>query len=244
MMNSFKFFIYLTIGLLFAGFVHATDHPLFPDNQLFETGEFTKALPQITCDADNFCFSQVLEGIIVTHTYTIKNSGDAILQILKVKTGCGCSSVTYDDEILPGKSGNITLRIDTNGYGGKHYNEVIHIITNDPNTPDFKLTASGPVDALATVSPKGVSFKGKCTSLHEAMVTIAPNKNYSFEITGINLGNLKDKVSCTLTKKESAYLLSVQNQMKTQGRYWGKIKLNTDHQTIKQIDLWVSANLK
>jgi hypothetical protein len=243
-MNSFKVFLYITIGLIFASFVHSTDPPLFPNNQLFETGEFTQALPQITCDVDDFRFSQVLEGIIVTHTYKVKNSGDALLQILKVKTGCGCSTVSYDNEILPGKSGNITLRINTDGYGGKQYNEIIHVMTNDPNTPDFKLTASGPVASLAIFSPKGVSFKGKCTSLHEALVTITPNNDYSFEITGINLGNLKDKIACTLTKKESAYVLSVLNQMKTPGRYWGKIILNTDHQTKKQLDLWVSANLK
>jgi len=243
-MNVFKTIFCIIIGLIFANVVHSSDQLLFPDNQLFEAGEFTKTLPIITCDADTFHFSKVLEGNIITHTYVIKNRGDAILQILKVKTGCGCSTVHYDAEIPPGKSGDLTLKIDTDGYGGKLYKDVIHVISNDPNTPDFKLTASGPVDSLATVSPKGVSFKGKCSAIHEATVTIEPNAKYSFEITGFNLGKLKDKVVCNLIRKESAYLLSVRNQMKTPGRYWGKIVLNTDHQKKKQLDLWVSATLK
>jgi len=243
-MNVFYRFFYIIIGLIFAITIHAADHPLFPDNQLFDNGEFTRALPIISCDANDFQFSSVLEGHLITHSYIIENNGDAILQISEVKTGCGCSTVNYDAEIPPGKTGNLTLKIDTEGYGGKQYKEVIHIISNDPNTPDFELTARGQVNSLASVSPKGVSFKGKCTALHETIVTIIPNQNYSFEITGFDLGKLKDKVICTLTKKERSYLLSVQNNMKSPGRYWGKIVLNTDHKKSKQIDLWVSATLE
>jgi len=243
-MNACYRFFYIFFGLIFAVASHAADPPLFPNNQLFDNGEFTRALPIITCDANVFQFSRVLEGHVITHTFVIKNNGDAILQILEVKTGCGCSTASYDAEIPPGKSGNLTLKIDTEGYGGKQYKDVIHIISNDPNTPDFELKARGQVDSLATVSPKGVSFKGKCSSLHETMVTIEPNQNYPFEITGFDLGKLKDKVICTLIKQDRSYLLSVQNQMKKPGRYWGKIVLNTDHEKSKHLDLWVSATLK
>jgi hypothetical protein len=243
-MNAFKSIVHFMIGLIFATVVYSSDQSLFPDNHLFDTGEFTKALPIITCDAENFQFSKVLEGKVITHTFVIKNTGDTILKILNVKTGCGCSSASYDDEIQPGQAGNLTLKIDTNGYGGKQYKDEIHIISNDPNTPDFILSASGPVDELATLTPKGVSFKGKCTASLEAVVTIKPNRSYPFEITGFDLGKLKDKVVCHLVKQESAYLLSVRNLMQTPGRYWGKIVLNTDCQNSKPIDLWVSANLK
>jgi len=236
--------IYCIIGLIFSVPVHSSDPLLFPDNQLFETGEFTQALPIISCESDTFEFAKVLEGQLITHTFVIKNSGDAFLHILKVKTGCGCSTVNYDAEIPPGKSGNLTLKIDTDGYGGKLYKDVIHILSNDPNTPDFTLTARGPVESLAIISPKGVSFKGRCNTLHEAMVKIEPNGNDSFAITGFDLGKLKDKIACTLTKNERTYVLSVRNQMKSPGRYWGKIVLNTNHQKKKHLDLWVSANLK
>jgi len=243
-MNIFKLFFCVFVGLIFADEVQSTEPPLFPDNQLFETGEFTQAVPIITCDAVDFQFSRVLEGQVITHTFNIQNTGDTLLHILDVKTGCGCSSATYDVEIPPGQSGSITLNIDTDGYGGKLYKEVVHILSNDPNTPDFKLTASGPVDSLARVFPKSVCFKGKCTVLHETMVKIEPNEHYSFDILGFDLGTLKDKIECTLTRDESAYLLSVRNRLKCPGRYWGKIVLNTDHQKKKQLDLWVSANLK
>jgi hypothetical protein len=243
-MHTFKLFFCFIVGLIFANDVLSTDQALFPDNQLFETVEFTQALPIITCDSNTFQFSNVLEGQIIKHIFSIKNSGDTILRIYNVKTGCGCSSATYDKEIPPGQSGSLTLKIDTEGYGGKTYKEVVHIISNDPNAPDFKLTASGPVDSLANVSPKNVCFKGKCTALHETMVKIEPNDHYSFDIVGVDLGKLKDKIECTLTRDESAYLLSVRNRLKCPGRYWGKIVLNTDHQKKKQLDLWVSANLK
>jgi len=243
-MKTFKRFLGITLGLIFANIVHSSDQFLFPDNQFFDTGEYTKAVPIISCDTPAFHFSKVLEGHIIKHSYQIKNTGDAILYIIKVKTGCGCSTVSYAEEIHPGQTGDLVLKIDTDGYGGKLYKDVVHVMSNDPNTPDFELTASGPVEALASVSPKGVRFMGKSTDLHETIVRIEPNSNYSFQITGVELGKLKKKVSCTLAKQESVYVLTVRNQMKTPGRYWGKIVLNTDHQKKKQFDLWISANLK
>ncbi|ETR74132.1 MAG: hypothetical protein OMM_00439 [Candidatus Magnetoglobus multicellularis str. Araruama] len=234
-MNIIKSVLYILSVLLLVGVTHATEPPLFPDTSLFESGEFTKALPIIACDAGVFQFSQVLEGTIVKHTFEIQNRGDAILQILKVKTGCGCSTASYDNEILPGKTGKITLNIDTNGYGGKLYTDIIHVISNDSSTPDFILKASGPVDILATVTPKGISFKGKCSDSHEAIVTIEPNPKYRCEITGFDLAELKGKITCNLKKQNQMYLLTVRNQIKTPGRYWGKIVLNTNNEKHKNL---------
>jgi len=243
MFHKISLFI-LSIGILFAVNIQANESLLFPDTSLFETEELTPAMPMIVCDNPLFQFPRKVEGTIVTHTFNIKNDGDAVLTILNVKAGCGCSTTHYDNAILPGKTGVIVLKIDTDGYGGKTYTDIIHVISNDPNTPDLELKAVGPIDSLATVSPKGVSFKGKCSDTHETIVTITPNQDYEFEITGFDLGKLKGKIDCVLKNHSKYYQLVVRNQMKTPGKYWGKIVLNTNHQQKKHFDVWVSAMLK
>ena len=223
---------------------HADDLSLFPDTPFLQTGEFTPAVPVISCDSPVFQFSRVIDGTIIHHTFSIKNEGDALLKILKVKTGCGCSTASFDSEISAGKTGNIVLKIDTGGYGGTTYEDEILLETNDPHTPVFKLKSKGPVDSLAMITPKGVSFKGKSSEEHKKVVSIKPNENYNFKITSIDLGKLKDKVKCKLETQKGGYQLFVQNQMEKPGRYWGKLILHTDHPKQKKLNLWVSATLK
>ena len=225
-------------------FSYAEDSFLFPDTPFLQNGEYTPAVPVIACESPVFNFSRVIDGTIINHTFEIKNEGDTLLRILKVKTGCGCSTASYDSEIPAGKTGKIDLKIDTNGYGGTIYEDEILLETNDPNTPVFKLKSKGPVDSLATITPKGVTFRGKANKKYQKIVTIKPNSDYSFKIIGVDTGNLKDKVKCNLKFQQNSYELIVQNQMQEPGRYWGKIILQTDHPKQKKLDLWISATLK
>jgi hypothetical protein len=232
------------LSLNFRVSTFAEDLPLFPQSPFIQTGEFTPAIPVIGCDSPIFNFSHVIDGTIIHHTFIIKNDGDSLLKIQKVKTGCGCSTVDFDTAIEPGKTGKIALKIDTDGYGGTFYEDEIVVESSDPQTPVFKLKAKGPVDALAVIKPKGVSFKGNAQDTHKTNVMIEPNANYRFHITGIDQGKLKDKIKCTLDKQNNYWQLTILNVMKQPGRYWGKIQILTDHPQKKSLDLWVSAVLK
>jgi len=239
--------IFFTVFCLVFVFQHnafSDDIPLFQQDPFIQTDEFTPALPVIGCDSPVFQFNHVIDGTVINHIFYMKNEGDHFLKIDKVKTGCGCSTVDFDTNIAPGKTGKIELKIDTDGYGGTIYEDEIIVESNDPNTPIFKLKAIGPVDSLAEIKPKGVSFKGNVNSTHKATVLIIPNADYRFNITGIDQGKLKDKIKCILDKQQNSWQLTVLNVKTTPGRYWGKIKLLTDHSQKKSIDLWVSAALK
>ncbi len=238
------FFSGITFALMFCASSFAEDTFFFQQSPLLQSDEFTPVVPVIGCDSPIFQFSRVIDGTLIEHTFYIKNDGDALLKILKVKTGCGCSTANFDTDIEPGKTGAIALKIDTGGYGGTIYEDEIILETNDPHTPVFKLKAKGPVDSLATLTPKGVSFKGKYSDIHKTIVSIEPNADYRFQITGIDQEKLKDKIKCTLEKQNDTYQLTILNLMKTPGRYWGKIILQTDHPKQKNIDLWISAALK
>ncbi|MBF0450962.1 MAG: hypothetical protein HQK75_09690 [Candidatus Magnetomorum sp.] len=112
------------------------------------------------------------------------------------------------------------------------------------HTPVFKLKTKGPVDSLAILTPKGISFKEKYRDIHKTIVSIKQNADYRFQITGIDQEKLKNKIKCIQEKQNNIYQLTILNLMNTQGRYWGKIILQTDHPKQKNIDLWMSAALK
>jgi hypothetical protein len=56
--------------------------PLFAD-----TSTSTQATPRITIPDPSYQFDPVIEGDVVTHEFTLINSGDALLEILKIQTG-------------------------------------------------------------------------------------------------------------------------------------------------------------
>jgi hypothetical protein len=88
---------------------------------------------------------EVLEVQDIERTFTIKNAGDAELQILNVKPGCGCSVADYDKVIPPGGEGKIRAHI----YGAKIFpgelEKSFYVTTNDPANEKFTLVIEGKV---------------------------------------------------------------------------------------------------
>lgn len=65
----------------------------------------------------DYSFGQINHGDVVEHTYEITNTGSNPLIISSVKPGCGCTAPDYTKEpILPGKTGKVTLKFDSNGF--------------------------------------------------------------------------------------------------------------------------------
>lgn len=56
--------------------------PLFAD-----TSSSTQGTPRITITEPGFQFDPAIEGDVITHEFTIRNTGTAPLEILKIQTG-------------------------------------------------------------------------------------------------------------------------------------------------------------
>jgi len=86
-------------------------------------------------------FGTTWAGIDLTHTFKITNTGDAPLNIIKIKPTCGCTIMgQYPATIEPGKTGEFPFKLKTEKL--KKYAKHIRIMTNDPITPmvQFQLT--------------------------------------------------------------------------------------------------------
>jgi hypothetical protein len=78
-----------------------------------------------------FDFGDIKESAgSVTHTFVVKNDGDAPLVITKVLPTCGCTSPDWTKEpIAKGAKGEIKVTFDPNGRPGP-FNKTVNVFSN------------------------------------------------------------------------------------------------------------------
>lgn len=90
-------------------------------------------------------FGKVEEGKIVETTFEFKNTGQGILEIIDVKTSCGCTAaIPKKRKLNPGESSEIKVELDTTNRVGI-MSRLITIKSNDPDTPEIYLTVRAEV---------------------------------------------------------------------------------------------------
>jgi len=103
------------------------------------------AAPTIYVAMPVYAFGSVTEGIAVTHTFILKNTGDDVLEISGVRASCGCTTAELaTDSIEPGESVDLEVLVDTAGFGGT-ISKSITVYSNDPETPVLSLRVMGQV---------------------------------------------------------------------------------------------------
>lgn len=74
--------------------------------------------PEITFEAELVDYGTIKQGSDPYRYFNFSNTGDAPLVITHAKGSCGCTVPTYPkDPILPGETGQIKVRYDTNRVG-------------------------------------------------------------------------------------------------------------------------------
>jgi hypothetical protein len=119
---------------------------------VFAQDLFTQVVPIIYSPKPHHDFGEILEGQVVSHSFEIKNTGNADLKIEKVRASCGCTAVEPEKNILkPGESTKVKAEFDSRGRFGPQ-NKSVYVFTNDKKNPQFKLSFSAViVDKLSNV---------------------------------------------------------------------------------------------
>ena len=90
-------------------------------------------------------YGEVMKGADGVRAFEFTNTGDAPLIISKVSSSCGCTIPKKpEDPILPGKTGEIQVKYDTNRVGP--IRKAITVISN-ADTPTKVLKIKGEVKA-------------------------------------------------------------------------------------------------
>lgn len=105
-----------------------------------------------------FDFGKVPAGQEVRHDYTFRNAGDAPLEILSVRTSCGCTTTSdYPRLIPPGGEGRIPVILKTTGFSGKLH-KTITVTSNSAKDPVVMLELTGEAWVPVQVTPSYLYF--------------------------------------------------------------------------------------
>ena len=93
--------------------------------------------------------------------YTIRNAGEDILRILKVRKTCGCASATCDKkELNPGEEAAVEVVILPNSIF-KLYSKNTYVESSDPGNRVIRLNVAGNAVPLVDVDPKAEVYLGR-----------------------------------------------------------------------------------
>lgn len=111
------------------------------------------AAPQIQCQEATYDFGSRDASESVEHTFILKNTGAADLEIKKVQPACGCTTAELDKNIIPpGDSAKIAAKLSLAGRSGE-VQKTILIESNDQANPALQLAIKGIVGNEFQVTP-------------------------------------------------------------------------------------------
>jgi hypothetical protein len=116
---------------------------------------------------------EVLQGEAAHYLFTLKNTGDAPLEIA-AKSNCGCTVASYDKVIAPGAVGKIEAQIRTEGFRGR-IGKTIDVTTNDPQQPRISLQLSADVLSVVNLLPASqppLALKDDAPTVRELQVQL------------------------------------------------------------------------
>lgn len=127
-------------------------------------------------------YGTVPKGEKLSWAFTVKNTGNADLQIISAKPGCGCTVTEFDKVIKPGETGKVMAHVDTTNFTGPIAKSVT-LETNDPSTPTAQLTINATVKPYVEAYPAGfVRFTMLQGDAESQTVTLYSEEEEPFEI--------------------------------------------------------------
>ncbi|GAB4290320.1 MAG: hypothetical protein Kow0098_08830 [Ignavibacteriaceae bacterium] len=101
--------------------------------------------PRITVDKTEYNFGDIKQGDIVNHTFILTNAGWDSLEIKDIRATCGCTAATTGKlKLAPGENTELKVSFNSAGRKGSQY-KYVYITSNDPQTPQLRLTVLGTV---------------------------------------------------------------------------------------------------
>ncbi len=99
-------------------------------------------------------YGVIPKGEMLDWSFVVKNTGDADLEIIAAKPGCGCTVADFDKVIKPGQTGKVNAHVDTTNFSGP-VSKTIELETNDPSVPSSQLTIEAVVKPYVEAYPAG-----------------------------------------------------------------------------------------
>ncbi len=193
----------------------------------------TGGKPKIVCDEPVFDFGERRNDEKVEHEFIIKNAGDGVLLIDRVKTTCGCTVAQPEKkELQPGESTKVKATLTLTGRQGPQTKDIT-VESNDPENPTFILTLKGVAVSPILVEPRTVNLGSSIAEdlVEEKVIDIKANlPDLKFNILKVDMTDLPQFTSEVKTIEEGkAYQVVLKQVEKIEpGTLSKKITIETD----------------
>lgn len=180
-------------------------------------------VPETTYD-----FGEIFEDRELTHTFTIKNIGDALLEIKDIDSDCACTAADSDRRIPPGEQGRIKLTIAPYSVL-RQFAKKTKVFFNDPDHPQVVLTMQGYGKPFIEIQPSHIiRFRGKPGEELRDQVRFTSHLPGHWEIKDYKT-NIPQFIDVTIKAEEPGrvYVVEVRNKWQEAGNYAGVIELFT-----------------
>jgi uncharacterized protein YdeI (BOF family) len=185
--------------------------------------------PVIFFENPDFNFGKIFKGQKAEHVFKFENRGKDILKISKVKTSCGCTAVMLTKKIIPpDKTGEIKATFKSGSFKG-NVTKSITVMSNDPNSPKYKLTLSGEIIEEISAKPRNIKFGSIYLGKKiDKTITIKSVTESNFKIKKITSSKPFVKASIAEENKEGYIIKVTLKDNHKIGRFSGGIHLETD----------------
>lgn len=168
------------------------------------------------------------QGARVSHVFTIKNTGDAVLKIERAELSPGIT-VRFKPEVAAGAEGKITMELPTELFGGDA-EAAGQFRLNDPATPRLTLTLKAhviqPIEVLPLPAAFLSVFRGEAG---ERVLTVKSNLGRPLAITRLELLGTHFEATIAADSPGRNYQLRVSVPAgTTPGRFEEAVILHTD----------------
>jgi hypothetical protein len=184
--------------------------------------------PKAQVPETTFDFGEIFEDVKLTHTFDIKNIGDALLEIKDIDSDCACTAADSDRRIPPGGLGRITLTIAPYSVL-RQFTKKTTVFFNDPDHSQVVLTMKGYGKPFIEIQPSHIiRFRGKPGEDLKGQVRFTSHLPGSFEIKEFKT-NIPQFIDVTVKAEEPGriYVVEVRNKRQEAGNYAGVIELVT-----------------
>ena len=118
----------------------------------------TNTVPRIDFSETVFDFGRVTSSGLLRHDFVVTNMGNAVLEILDVKGGCGCTTAgAWDKLIEPGKTGKIPIQFNPANFSDP-VTKPVTVICNVPAKNIQSLQIKADIWKPIDIQPSHVQF--------------------------------------------------------------------------------------
>ena len=201
--------------------------------------------PKAVVPTTTHAFGAVAHGVVLSHTFVVRNEGSAPLTIASVDLLAEGMKTSFKRVLSPGETGRITIEWNTSAASGA--SEVKAIVQlSDHATPKVELTLTATVNRRVEILPMpAVYFSVYKGDTMTRSVTIVNHEARPLQVTGIEPQGNHFEASIKPLKPGQTYQLDVTVPRSAQvGRFMESVLVKTDHPDFPVLQVGVNVFVK